>query len=77
MIPPDVFEVVRSLDTTFTLVHELIHSFYGKGQAASHREMADAARTAMKSLGIEGQMPTDPSDFFDAALLRACGHVKL
>ena len=77
----DIIEISEGLKTTLTLVHELIHSYYGKESAVSHEAMAIASKEALTGLGITGLMPAvsrnGGSDFFDAALLRACGKVKL
>lgn len=74
------YTISESLSTSFTLVHELIHSYYGLGHAASHDDMAEAARGAMMQTGIrDDAMPplSRSSEFFNSALIKACSRVKL
>lgn len=75
----EVYELTKGLDTTLTLVHELVHGYYERGFAASHDEMAIAAKASLQQLGNHGKMPpiSKPSQYFDAALVKACGKVKL
>ncbi|MEJ7623794.1 MAG: hypothetical protein WKF34_07355 [Pyrinomonadaceae bacterium] len=75
-----VYEVSEGLVTTFTLVHELVHSSYEKGHAASHFEMGRSAEKALKQVGLQDKLTltdTNASAYFNAALIQACAKVKL
>ncbi len=73
------YEVTSALDTTLTLIHELVHSYYGSGFVTEHPEMDKAASIAINKVGIKGPIPapTGSGHTFDGALMRACGKVKL
>jgi hypothetical protein len=86
------FELSRSMQSTFTLVHELIHGYYPSirntrgtasstsNTATSHIDMAIAAQQALISAGLVNEavpITGDGSSYFGEALRLACGRVEL
>ena len=73
----------ESLETTFTLIHELVHAYLDPvttPNCMSHPQMDQAAEAAMKNLGIQPKSAykeNPDGKYFDALLRQMCGGVKL